>query len=360
MSVATFIQPNSAAQSASSYPAVLDAAVSVLSRVGDIFAPHQQNIADMTVAVDPGHLMAGQTLVEQAAQSTGTITAPSANPRIDRIVIDNISGAVSVVTGTEAASPTPPAIPSGKSPIAQILLQTSSTAITNAMITDERDFSNMGTSTGGLINVQTFTSSGTYTPTPGTKKIIVEVQGGGGSAGGCGATSSSQAAASSGGGAGSYAKSMYTSGFSGGIAVTVGQGGAAPAAGANPGNVGSASSFGSLINCPGGYNGNPGVAWPSALVVGGASTANPPTGANIFGCPGSQGGHGIYLNLANVVGGTGGASRFGGGGTAGGGALGGNAPSPGAGGGGSSSINSKPALSGGAGAAGIVIVWEYA
>ncbi|EPK0247844.1 phage tail protein, partial [Serratia marcescens] len=39
-------------------------------------------------------------------------------------------------------------------------------------------------STGRLLNVKTFTTSGTYTPTPGTKSIIVEGVGGGGGAGG--------------------------------------------------------------------------------------------------------------------------------------------------------------------------------
>jgi hypothetical protein len=45
-------------------------------------------------------------------------------------------------------------------------------------------------SSGHLINIQTFTSSGTYTPTPGTKRILVEVQGAGAGGGGEGSTSS--------------------------------------------------------------------------------------------------------------------------------------------------------------------------
>ncbi len=33
-------------------------------------------------------------------QVTGTITAPAGNPRIDRVVVDRLTGVLSVVTGT--------------------------------------------------------------------------------------------------------------------------------------------------------------------------------------------------------------------------------------------------------------------
>lgn len=359
MSVKSFTQPDSTVQSAASYPGILDAAASVFMRLADNFAPHAQTVPDFTVALDPGHVMSGQTPVEQGAQSTGTISMPVTNPRIDRIVIDDSTGAVSVVTGTEAASPVPPAIPVGKSPVAQVLLQTTSTAITNAMLADERDFSNVGLAGGALINVQIFTSSGTYTPTAGTSKVIVEVQAGGGSGGGTAATSATTGAASSGGASGAYAKSLFTSGFAG-VAVAVGAGGAAPAAGANNGNLGGASSFGSLVSCAGGGRGNAGPAFTPPALVGGAGAGAGPTGANIVGGTGVQSAAGFVLGTTVVVGGSGGPSHFGGGGTGGGNSVGGNAASPGAGGGGSSSIASTAARSGGAGANGIVIVYEYA
>src|SRR5262249_5348570 len=92
----------------------------------------------MTVRLDAGHLWDGTTLTEVAAQSCALITAPVGNPRIDRIVIDKTTGAVSVVGGTPAGSPAAPAIPAGKIPVAQVLLATTSTTITNSMITDER------------------------------------------------------------------------------------------------------------------------------------------------------------------------------------------------------------------------------
>lgn len=42
--------------------------------------------------------------------------------------------------------------------------------------------------TGSLINVHTFTASGTYTPSPGMSTVLVYVQGGGGGSGGIAAT----------------------------------------------------------------------------------------------------------------------------------------------------------------------------
>ena len=359
MSVKTFVQPDSTSQPAATYPGNIDAAVSVLARPGDSFAPHAEATPDMTVALDAGHLMNGQTLVEQAAQSTGTITAPVTNPRIDRIVVDNATGAVSVVTGVESASPAAPAIPAGKSPVAQVLLQTTSTAITNAMLTDERDFTNMGTGAGALLNVQTFTTSGTYTPTAGTRKVIVEVQGGGASGGSCAATGSTTASGASGGGSGAYAKALITSGFSG-VTVTVGAGGAAPAAGANDGSDGGASGFGSLVQANGGGHGRAGAAVTPPFTFGSALTAGSPTGANIVGGAGVRGGGSLCWSTTVVAGGAGASSHFGGGGDPGGNAAGSAAATPGAGGGGASSVASAPARAGGAGANGVVIVYEYA
>ncbi|EED98585.1 conserved hypothetical protein [Burkholderia multivorans CGD1] len=80
---------------------------------------------------------------------------------------------------------------------------------------------------GRLLNVQVFTANGTYTPTSGTAKVIVTVQAPGGGSGAVPATAAGQSAAASGGGAGSYAKALITSGFSG-VTITA-PGGALPA-----------------------------------------------------------------------------------------------------------------------------------
>jgi hypothetical protein len=138
MTVATFTQPNMTTQLGNTYKGNLDGAASVFARIAGAFAPHEQSTTNMTVRLDAGYVFSGSVLTEVAAQSSATITAPTTNPRIDRIVIDAFTGAVSVVTGVQGASPAVPAIPAGKVPVAQVLLQTSSTVITNGMLTDER------------------------------------------------------------------------------------------------------------------------------------------------------------------------------------------------------------------------------
>ncbi len=136
--VATYGQTNFTTDTATQYKTKIDSNFIVAQRTVDCFAPRQSNTPAMTVTLDPGFIFKGTTLTEVAAQTTGTITAPVGNPRIDRVVVDRMTGAASVVTGTPAASPTPPAIPTGKVPVCQVLIQTTSTSIANSMITDER------------------------------------------------------------------------------------------------------------------------------------------------------------------------------------------------------------------------------
>ena len=138
MTVATFLQTNFTTQDATSYKAAIDGDVSVMAKLAAPFAPHAQGVPNMTVAVDAGAVFSGGTLNIVAMQSTGTIAAPVSQPRIDRVVINAMTGGISVVTGTESATPVAPAIPAGFLPVAQVLLATTSTSITNAMITDER------------------------------------------------------------------------------------------------------------------------------------------------------------------------------------------------------------------------------
>lgn len=167
MTVATYTPPNNTTQTATEYKAALDGGMAVHHRVAGAFAPHEAATPDMTVVVDAGAIMSGTTLTEKAQQATGTITAPVTNPRIDRIVIDSSTGVVSVIAGAEAASPVPPALTSGKLPIARVLLQTSSAAITNSMITDERIGS--GAASGGFPSGTRMSFQQTAAPTGWTK-----------------------------------------------------------------------------------------------------------------------------------------------------------------------------------------------
>lgn len=211
--------------------------------------------------------------------------------------------------------------------------------------------------TGRLINVQSFTSSGTYWATPGTASIIIEAVGGGGSGGGTAATGSGQGAVSSGGGAGSIAVYRFTSGFTGasGQSVTIGAGGAAPAAGNNNGNAGSPTGVGTLIYCPGGLGGQGGPADSNSRIVssGGVGSGPSGTGSIIYSATGQPGTYGIMLNP--------GGSYYGGAGMGGISPLTAGSGGPGAGGSGSAAAGaSSAATAGGAGNAGIVIIYEYA
>ena len=114
----------------------IDADIQVMS-VAAGFAAHEADTQNMTVVVDAGRIQSGITLTSKAVQTTGTITAPVTNPRIDRVVID-YAGAISVITGAEAASPSAPAITASKIAVCQIALSVGQTIILNSHITDER------------------------------------------------------------------------------------------------------------------------------------------------------------------------------------------------------------------------------
>lgn len=108
----------------------------VARRVAGAFAPHEQPFPDMTLALDPGNLLRGSTLTEVRAQTAGPFAA-TPSQRVDRVVVDRVSGAASVVTGTDG-SVTPPAIPAGTLPVARVHLLNTTDAVTNAIVVDER------------------------------------------------------------------------------------------------------------------------------------------------------------------------------------------------------------------------------
>lgn len=212
---------------------------------------------------------------------------------------------------------------------------------------------------GRLLNVQRFTASGTYTPTPGTKFVIVEAIGGGGAGGGCPATASGQISYGNGGTSGAYGKSRYSSNFSG-VTITIGAGGAG-VIGAT-GRDGGATSFGTLLVCPGGFGGGArGPIAPPVGLGGAASSGSPPTGANIVSVAGAPGEAGFAVSDIIIVPGLGGVSVFGGPGARN---VAGSPPAAsynlGSGGTGAFMTGSNSAISGGGGGSGIVIVWEYA
>lgn len=142
MTVATWAQPDYTTDTPTEYKTNIDAATSVLHGIGGQFAPHEASTPNMTIVVDAGIIQASSTgWTEKAQQTSGTITAPSVNPRYDIAVINYSTGTLAIRTGSEAASPSDPALTAGDIPIARIQLQTSTTAITNSIIDDLRTFS---------------------------------------------------------------------------------------------------------------------------------------------------------------------------------------------------------------------------
>lgn len=241
-----------------------------------------------------------------------------------------------------------------------VLIECTGAAVQVGAATQSRHAMQLGQATGRLLNVQVFTSSGTYNATAGTNTAIVEVVGGGGGSGGTSATGAGQISVTGGGGAGAYARTRITAGFSG-TAVTVGAGGTAGAANAGAGGGGGTSSFGAFVSAVGGGGSlGKGAFAPGYISIGGGGGTIPTTG-NITNGRGSDGTTGVVIGTGDFVSGTGGATPFGAGGTAvNATAAGQNGATYGSGAGGACTAHSAAAQAGGVGAPGVVIVYEYA
>lgn len=214
------------------------------------------------------------------------------------------------------------------------------------------------------INVQTFTTSGTYTPTSGMQYCNIECVGSGG--GGGGATSGGTAnfyCSGGAGGGGGYSRLVASASTIGASQpVTIGSIGMGGATGNNPGGNGGDTSVGSLCIAKGGSGGegNPGS---SSIVNGGAGGVS---GTGDFSSPGGRGSCGFFFNNSTFLGFTtlGGNSLLGqGGGMIGASTVafdGENGGLYGAGGGGGSA-NGGVSLNaaGGDGSSGVVIITEY-
>jgi hypothetical protein len=167
-----------------------------------------------------------------------------------------------------------------------------------------------------VVKVQTFTSSGTYTPSTGLQYVIIECVGGGAGGGGAGFNGAGGIVTSSGGGSGGYSKALASAATIGGSqVVTIGNAGAGNIAtfdGANGGNT----SLGSLCVA----NGGSGVGTGANTGGGGAGGAGGTAGTgNIMAIPGSPGGVGFFASSGVVVfvpTGAGGSSFYGTGGGA--------------------------------------------
>lgn len=262
------------------------------------------------------------------------------------VVANNCSGAFSVTCKT--ASGTGVTIPAGQS--ATIVCDG-----TNIF----QDTTVLGYP-GMLLNTQVFTASGTYTPSLGTRSVIVEVLGAGGAGGGVSA-SPSGVVAGAGGGGGAYGRRRITSAFAG-VDIVVGAGGSGSSGGA--GGNGGLSRFGNIVVCNGGAGGGTGGPTSSQVVTSGAAGQGGKSTTSDVTRSGGAGGVGL-IGPAFSLSGAGGdtfyspqtpyGSILGPGLTAGN-----NGPAnSGAGGSGAVGFNNGSSAPGGDGGSGLVIVWEY-
>lgn len=219
----------------------------------------------------------------------------------------------------------------------------------------------VGIGPGRLLGVKVFTTSGIYTPTPGTASVIVELLGGGGAGGGIPSAASS-GAAGGGGGGGGYGRKRITSGFSG-VTVTIGSGGTGVLN--NVGGNGATSSFGALMTALGGTGGGVGSTTTSSAIPVGAQGSGGLTTLADVSRKGGSGGTGL-ISSTFAQGGVGGDTMFapqtqsnvnivtG--------VSAGNPAAANSGAGGTSAVglNSGITASGGNGGSGLCIVWEYA
>ena len=212
---------------------------------------------------------------------------------------------------------------------------------------------------GKLIGVQVFTASGTYTRTAGCTVAVVEVIGGGGGGGGADATAAGQISFAAGGGGGGYSCKRVSPGTT--ETVTVGAGGAGGVPGVTGPVAGSTTSFGAHCSATGGQEG---LSTTAAAVTspGGARTGGIGSGGDINIAGGPSGIPGAAFSGGFGIGSSGGDAARGGGGGGGLNFTGSGNAGRAYGGGGSGAANWASAGSnktGGAGAAGVVIVWEF-
>tara|TARA_R110000868_G_scaffold121883_1_gene323324 strand:- start:1911 stop:3530 length:1620 start_codon:yes stop_codon:yes gene_type:complete len=225
----------------------------------------------------------------------------------------------------------------------------------------------LANSAGALsINIQTFTSSGTYTPTAGMVYCIVECVGGGGGGAGANSTSEPPLAVGGGGAGGDYSRSVFSASAIGASkAVVIGAGGAG-GVGYTFGNAGGATTFGStLAAAAGGAGGQYGTTFGTLFsTAGGGAPSATGTSIGTVIVQGGYGGNG-YAQMTIMLGipGVGGSSVLGSGsrfymeGNAG--TTGFDGYLYGGGGGGGYCWTGVATVNGGAGKAGVVIVTEY-
>jgi hypothetical protein len=209
--------------------------------------------------------------------------------------------------------------------------------------------------------IQTFTASGTYTPTFGLKYCIIECIGGGGGGGvGYGSAAGAMYMIGGGGGSGGYSRHRATAtdiGLS--QAVTIGAAGAGgtPGTGSN-GAAGGDTSVGALCVARGGAGGQFTSDTPVQNGLGGAGGVAGVGDVVAAGAPGDGGFFNAVNNLIGCRSGLGGSSVMGGGAAATNAGHGFNAGNYGSGGSGGASADGVP-YNGGNGSPGFIVITDF-
>lgn len=161
----------------------------------------------------------------------------------------------------------------------------------NLMLKDLSDDINIP---GRLLNIQVFTSSGTYTPSAGTKKIKIIITGGGASGG---RQESTEFYARSGGAGGTRIAFIDVPLES--IPITIGLGGESMSTSGGIGNVGGDSIFGNLIIANGGTTSIKGGSSSGSGfgIDGGNGSGGSVDSDNTFGGVSFWGGGGVFSTL---------------------------------------------------------------
>lgn len=89
-------------------------------------------------------MSANASATTAAVVITVTVPAPASNSRIDLVCLNRLTGAVNYVQGVSGTSPSPPALPAGFVPVAQIKLSSASILIGTGDLWDIRDLSSLG------------------------------------------------------------------------------------------------------------------------------------------------------------------------------------------------------------------------
>lgn len=295
---------------------------------------------------------ASEAAAAASAALAATFDPTSYYTKVAQDVTDDAQDAA-IALKADIASPTFTGVPAA--PTAAPATNTTQIATTAFVATEIAAISSGG------VDIQTFTSGGTWTKPAGAQRVYVQAWG----AGGSGARRDTSPSGGSGGGGGEYRDYMFNASALGATeTVTIGTGGVSITAGAVvSGNDGGNTTFGSFLTAVGGAGGvGSGAGGASGATqagygadqrnsgAGGVSNTSDPGQGCIYG-----GGGGGGAQAGAGSGGAGGVSAYGGNGGLGGGqGVNGVAGSqPGGGGGGTRDANS------GAGGDGQVIVTSF-